>query len=85
MPFTEALAQLTAHMVSKGATKSCTLSTDCGKPIAPGDCRVLNDGPECLMAMVVNGRPVFVSLSSAGPPTELRVTGAPKKDINLFS
>ena len=84
LPFAGSLAQVTTHMRSKGATRSCRLSTDCGKPLVPEDCRVVNDGPECLMATVVNGQPVFVSLSRGGPPVQLRVTAAPKKDLQLL-
>lgn len=84
MSFAQALIQTTAHMQSKGATRSCTLSTDCGKPLVPEDCRVVNDGPECLLATVVNGRPLFVSISRGAPPIEVRVTAAPKKDLNLL-
>jgi hypothetical protein len=84
MPFADAVAQVTAHLQSKGATKSCTLNTDCGRPLAPEDCRVVNNGPECLIAAVVDGRPVFIRLSRGAPPIALQLTGAPKKDLNLF-
>ena len=84
MPFPQAIARITDHLRSRSATKRCDLMLDCQAPLVPEDCRPLNEGPVCRMALVVDGRPLLVSVSRSGQPTELELMGRPEKDLNLF-
>lgn len=84
MPFAEALPRIMEYLRSKGAVKACGLTLNCETPLAPEDCRALDDGPVCRTSIVVGGRPVLVSVSRTGPPTELELMTRPQKDINLF-
>jgi hypothetical protein len=84
MPFREAIASVTGYLRAQGATKACGLTINCETPLAPEDCRALDDGPVCRTSLVVDGRPLLVSVTRSGPPTELTLMSRPKKDINLF-
>ena len=84
MPFPQAIARITEHLRAKSATKRCDLMLSCEAPLVPEDCRPFNEGPGCRMALMVDGRPLLVSVSRTGHPTEMELMGRPKKDINLF-
>lgn len=84
MPFPQAIARITEHLRAKRATKPCDLMLNCQAPLVPEDCRPFNDGPVCRMSLVVDGRPLLVTVSRTGEPTELELMGRPEKDINLF-
>lgn len=84
LPFPQAIARITDHLRSKSATKRCDLMPDCQAPLVPEDCRPFTEGPVCRLALVVDGRPLLVSVSRTGQPTELELMGRPTKDINLF-
>ena len=84
IPFPQAIARITEHLRAKSATKRCDLMLNCEAPLVPEDCRPFNDGPVCRMSLVVDGRPLLVTVSRTGQPTELELMGRPQKDINLF-
>jgi hypothetical protein len=84
MPFLPAIGRITEHLRAKGAIKRCDLMLNCQAPLVPEDCRPFNEGPVCRMSLVVDGRPLLVSVSRTGQPTELELMGRPEKDINLL-
>ncbi len=84
MPFPQAIARITDHLRSKSATKRCDLMLNCQAPLVPEDCRPFTEGPVCRMALLVDGRPLLVSVNRTGQPTEVELMGRPAKDINLF-
>ena len=84
MPFPQAVARIADHLRSKGATKRCDLMPNCESPLVPEDCRPFNDGPVCRMSLLVDGRPLLISVDRTGQPTEVELMGRPMKDINLF-
>ena len=86
MPFSQALSGMLAHLESRGASKSCFHDPfGCTEPFQPDDCDTINeDDPECLMAVVVDGRDMFVSVSRQGAPTQVTLTATPKNEINLI-
>ena len=67
MPFPQAIARITDHLRTKSATKRCDLMSNCQAPLVPEDCRPL-DGPVCRMSLLVDGRPLLVSVSRTGQP-----------------
>lgn len=83
MPFPQAVARITDHLRSKSTTKRCDLMANCEAPLVPQDCRP-TEGPVCRMALMLDGRPLLVSVSRTGQPTEVELMGRPEKDINLF-
>ncbi len=66
MPFLPAIGRITEHLRAKGATKRCDLMLNCQVTLVPEDCRPFNEGPVCRMALVVDGRPLLVSVSEPG-------------------
>ena len=84
MPFQQAITRITGHLREKTATKRCDLMPNCQAPLVPEDCRPFNDGPVCRMSLLVDGRPLLISVTRAGQATELELMGRPEKDINLF-
>lgn len=86
MPFSEAISAMLTHLSSRGASKSCFSDPfECTTPFQPDDCDTINDDdPTCLMAVVVDGRDLYITMSRRGPPTEVTVTATPKNEINLI-
>lgn len=86
MPFSQALFQMLAHLEAQGASKSCFHDPfECSKPFEPADCDTVDDDdPECLMAVIVDGRDLYVSVSRQGAPTQVTVTATPRNEINLI-
>jgi len=86
IPSAEALLLVTAHLRSRDASKSCFFDPfGCTTPLTPEDCSFIDDTyPECLMAVVVNDRDVYVAVSRHGSPTDVRVSVSPKKQYNLI-
>jgi hypothetical protein len=86
MPFSQALSAMLTHLSAQGASKSCFSDPfECSTPFAPDDCDTINDDdPDCLMAVVVDGRDLYVSVNRQGPPTDVTVTATPKNEINLI-
>lgn len=84
LPYAQAIPRIMEYLRSKGAVKACGLTLNCETPLAPEDCRALNDGPVCRTSILVGGEPVLVSVSRTGPPTELELMTRPKKDLDPF-
>ncbi len=84
--FSDALSEMLAHLSSRGASKSCFHDPfECDKPFSQDDCdTIYDDDPECLMAVVVDGRDLYVSVSRQGAPTQVTVTATPRNEINLI-